>query len=289
MQKAWLVGADIGGTKMLMLAENENRREERQISTGPSFSGKQAEEMLRAFVSQLPVGPAAIGIAIPGLVDGGGAVVSSDVLPLLAGWHPDSKSFGAPVIVVNDAEAALWEATVEAKSPPHMAVVVVGTAVGAAFRVNGQILRGSSGWAGELGSLRLGVGNAAVPLDEVAGGAAILRRLDVSAEDLVALVGRDDRRALKAIADAGTALGTGLAIVMNLFNPSAIVLGGGTLRWPGYVDAAIDAARTNTLPALFRSCSISVTSRGGHLVGKGALRVATQSASSGALGGARPR
>jgi glucokinase len=281
MEKAWLVGVDIGGTKMLMLAENENQREERQISTGPSFAVEQAEAALRAFVSQLPAGPAAIGVAVPGLVDAEGTVVSSDVLPLLAGWHPDSKSFGAGVVVVNDAEAALWEAAAETGSPPHLAVVVVGTAVGAAFRVNGQILRGASGWAGEIGSLRLGAGEAAVPLDEVAGGAAILRRLDVCSEELVALVERGDRRALKAIADAGAALGAALAIVMNLFNPSAIVLGGGTLRWSGYVDAAMDAARGKALPALFRSCEILVPSDPADLVGRGALRLAAQSVSSG--------
>jgi glucokinase len=281
MEKAWLVGVDIGGTKMLMLAENEDQREERLITTGPSFSGERAEAALRVFVSQLPVRPASIGIAVPGLVDDDGTVVSSDVLPLLARWHPDSSSCGAPVVMVNDAEAALWEAAAETESPPNMAVVVVGTAVGAAFRVNGQILRGASGWAGELGSLRLGSRDTTATIDEVAGGAAILRRLDVSIEELVELVGCDDRRALKAIADAGAALGSALAIVVNLFNPSSIVLGGGTLRWPGYVDAATNAARANTLPALFQSCSISVTSDHTHLVVKGALRVAAQTASSG--------
>ncbi|WP_082127289.1 ROK family protein [Calothrix sp. 336/3] len=136
---------------------------------------------------------------------------------------------------------ALFEAIHGLEANATASVIMVGTGIGAAFYVNGQVLRGTSGWAGELGSIPISsvVGNSSQTLDRLASGAAIVKKLGVDGEQLSALVDRGDSHTLEAIREAGYSLGLGIATVINIFNPSLIVLAGGTLRWSGYLEAAL--------------------------------------------------
>lgn len=58
------VGVDIGGTKMLLLAQGEDIRARWQITTGDRFSGADAEAEIAKFIQTLPTPPTSIGIAI---------------------------------------------------------------------------------------------------------------------------------------------------------------------------------------------------------------------------------
>lgn len=64
----------------------------------------------------------------------------------------------------------------------------------------------------------------------MASSAAILQRLGVESDRLISLVREGDSNALEVISEAGYFLGFGIATVINIFNPSLIVLGGGTLK-----------------------------------------------------------
>lgn len=66
--------------------------------------------------------------------------------------------------------------------------------------------------------------------------------------------------------------GLGLATLINLLNPSRLVLAGGTLRYPGYAEAALQAARRFALPQLAGACSIELATDGETLVARGAAR-----------------
>lgn len=152
---------------------------------------------------------------------------------------------------------------------------MVGTGIGAAFQTNGAILRGARSWAGELGSIPMGKG---MTLDMQASGAAILQNLRVDAEKLVDLVERGDCAALNSIWEAGEALGLGIATVINLLNPELVVLGGGTLRWQGYLKAALTSAQKHALPDLWDVCRIDTRVDDPDLVARGAMYAASSSA-----------
>jgi predicted NBD/HSP70 family sugar kinase len=120
-----------------------------------------------------------------------------------------------------------------------------------------------------LGSMPMGD---ARTLDECASGAAILQKLGVSVEAIDSMVAGGESVAIETIEQAGLTLGIGLATLINLLNPEAIVLGGGTLRWRGYLDAAIDSAQKYALPDLWAACQLQVSPHSGDLVALGAAR-----------------
>ncbi len=272
------VGIDIGGSKMLLLALAEplrmridgERQIRAQIATGRDFAAADAQAEIDRFIAGLPTPPRSIGIAIPGLVDRHGIAIACDVLPQLVGWQPASTLASiCPVKVLNDAEAALLQVVADLQPQKVIVVVMVGTGIGAAIWINGAIFRGANGWAGELGSMPMGDGRT---LDDLASGAAILGELGVSVQILNDSISAGDTTTIKTIERAGSSLGKGLATLINLLNPEAIVLGGGTLRWRGYLDAAIDSARQYALPDLWAACQLQVSPHGGDLVALGAAR-----------------
>jgi predicted NBD/HSP70 family sugar kinase len=98
--------------------------------------------------------------------------------------------------------------------------------------------------------------------------------LDLDLDSLIALVAANDPTALQSIEHSGTALGLGLATLINLFNPEAIVLAGGTLRWQGYLAAAVQSAQRHSLPDLWAACQLQTSPHEEDLVGLGAMRFA---------------
>jgi predicted NBD/HSP70 family sugar kinase len=272
------VGIDIGGTKMFFLAKTAEGDKTRKIDTGANFSGEDADRAISSFLEELTAPPSSIGIAIPGLVnDETGEVVYCDVLPKLDGWLPlVKKESVCPVRILNDADGALIEAKHEVGSAKNLVLIVIGTAVGASFWIDNQFLRGSQGWAGELGSIPIKTGDGVITLDQLAGGSFLLKRLGMDAQQLATLVEQGDAGALAAITQAGQALGLGIATVINIFNPEVVVLAGGTLRWTGYVEAALSSAKENSVPVLWAGCRVHISSHGGTLVAQGVMRAAAE-------------
>jgi glucokinase len=262
------VGIDIGGSKMLLVAQSEGIVEHRyQCSTGANFSIAQVESTIAEFIDTLTRSPTSIGMAIPGLVDESGRVIACDVLPQLEGWLLSSNY---PLRVVNDAEAALCK-TIDGLDPKSTTIMMmVGTGIGAGIYVKGQILRGAKGWAGELGSIPIGTENGIMTLDKLASGAAILARSGGDMERLIRSVESRDEATLQIIRDAGRGLGLGMATVINIFNPDSIVLAGGTLAWDGYLEAALTSAEEFSLPDLWAATGVIQSPYGGDLVALGA-------------------
>jgi glucokinase len=266
------IGIDIGGSKMLLIALSEGVVKYRyECSTGANFSIERAESIITEFIDTLPREPTSIGMAIPGLVDESGRVIACDVLPQLEGWLLSSNY---PLRVVNDAEAALSKIIdgIDPKSTTIM--IMVGTGIGAGIYVNGQILRGAKGWAGELGSIPIATEHGIMTLDRLASGAAILARSGGDMESLIRSVESRDEATLKLISDAGRALGLGMATVINIFNPDSIVLAGGTLAWAGYLEAALTSAKEFSLPDLAAATAVQESPYGADLVALGAALVA---------------
>jgi predicted NBD/HSP70 family sugar kinase len=239
------VGIDFGGTKALMVACWPNGTVDvERASTGFGSHRHDLEGLVDSFVAGLRLAPRAIGLAVPGLVDTG-KVVTSDVLPCLDGWEPALRwGGGRPVVVENDVRAGLAQ-VLDENDLGTTALIMTGTGIAVAVRTSGVVIAGANGWAGELGSIPLWTQEAIRTLDELASGASVLRRLAEETDP-----------ADTVIAQAGRFFGLGVATVVNLFNPTRLVIGGGALRHEGYLANALTVARTFSLAPNWSACTV---------------------------------
>jgi predicted NBD/HSP70 family sugar kinase len=197
--------------------------------------------------------PAGVTLAVPGLVHSVSGVVSlapnlhwTDV-PVLDGLRR-RLDLDCPMRVENDANLsaiAEWSMGAEARTP-DLVYLTGEVGVGGGAIVGGRLLRGADGLSGEVGHLALGdpaevCGCGRRGCWETAVGLAALLRHAAEPDDPVRDPSRDletrlaevgrraeagDERTLAALASVGTALGAGAAVLINLFNPRVVVLGG---------------------------------------------------------------
>ncbi|MCL2316999.1 MAG: ROK family transcriptional regulator [Actinomycetia bacterium] len=236
------------------------------------------EAVLRTFLS----GAASsrllgIGVATPGTVgEQSVGVVESTQL----GWaampvgHALRRAFGLPVLVDNNVNALAMAEILygRARGCANAVVVTIGTGVGAAVIVDGTILRGHAGGAGEIGHipmiedgpvcqcgargcLEALVGEQALVAEArergILDGAEGIDRLREAAAD-------GDPAALGVFARAGHLLGRALAGVVNTLDPEAVILlGEGVTAWPYWAAAFERAFRAGLVPAL-RAVPVSV-------------------------------
>jgi len=191
----------------------------------------------------------AVGVGVPGFIRRDrGVVVSSPNFP---DWRDVplrrllQRGMAVPLILENDANAAaLGEAWLGAGCGARgtLVMVTLGTGVGGGLVLDGGLLAGRDGMAGEIGHQtvdpngpRCGCGNHGCleMYASLTGLAANYRRRggrhgeDLSGEELARRARQGDVQAQKVFADMGWALGITLANLINLLNPSRIVLGGG--------------------------------------------------------------
>jgi len=184
------------------------------------------------------------GIGIPGPVDRArGTAGSATILPGWVGLRIASEMeerLGVPVQIENDANlGALAELTWGAgRDCANFAYVKAATGIGAGLVVDGRLLRGATGTAGEIGHTTLderGIlcycGNRGC-LETVASGPAIVELVGpvhgahLTLARIVELAGEGDLRCKRAIADAGREIGVAVAGLCNLINPERVIVGG---------------------------------------------------------------
>jgi predicted NBD/HSP70 family sugar kinase len=185
-----------------------------------------------------------IGVGLGGHIDSRtGRCVHSGVM----GWDdvdvagPLSARTGLPVVVNNDVNSLViaerWFGGV--RDIDSFAVITTGPGVGCGLMLDGELIIGPTGLAGEIGHIPLeatGVpcacGNRGC-LETMASDSAVLRMINSTEDTLCPTVteaidrARDgDRTALNAFATMGEALGRALATLVNLLNLQRIVLTG---------------------------------------------------------------
>ncbi|MFD7227904.1 ROK family protein [Streptomyces sp. NPDC059881] len=272
------VGVDIGGTKLLMIAEGKDLETPlaRRLTTGAATGPADIEAAVRAFLADNSLKPTALGIAVPGLVEDG-QVKISDVLPQLAGWRGIHHN-GSPQLLVNDIRGALAQEAAGLATTSSAVVIVCGTAVGSAYLCEGRVVRGSRGWAGEIGSMPVRTPQGVKRLDDLAGGGAIVRAVGKPPEEIHDALASGDPRTQQIVNAAGEAFGLAVASLVNILNPDAVRIAGGTLGYAGYADTALATARTHALPELWDVCSINRIGATEPVVARGAMRLAVAAA-----------
>ncbi len=165
----WVIGIDLGATKIalgLLTPENKktsSRRILTQAAEGPTVVVERIAQSVAELESDLPVGERieAIGICTPGPVDHESGMLLDP--PNLAGLHntPLRKMLAdrltLPVVLEHDAKAAaLGEYYFGiGRDERSMVYIVIGTGVGAAFILEGQLYRGMHNSAGEVGGFTI--------------------------------------------------------------------------------------------------------------------------------------
>jgi glucokinase len=166
------------------------------------------------------------------------------------------KNLGVPVKIDNDANvAALGEAWSGAgQGVQHLVCFTLGTGVGGGIIINGNIYQGFSGFAGELGHIKVLAGDEAIQCGcgqfgcvesissatgivymakeaVVSGQQTSLRAIaDISAKDVVDAAQAGDEVARSIVERAAEYLGKALSISAVILNPQRFVIGGGVVK-----------------------------------------------------------
>ncbi|KKN61268.1 hypothetical protein LCGC14_0523480 [marine sediment metagenome] len=251
----WLIGIDLGGTKteVILMDRQSNERFRKRVPT-PAGDYPATLKTIRSLVldaeAQAGSGDLPVGIGIPGSVSGITGLVKNGNSTWLNG-QPMQDDLCAllqrPVTVTNDANClALSEATDGAGANHNLVfAAILGTGCGAGISVNGRILSGPNGVAGEWGHNPL----AWTPQSELAlrpcfcgrygcnetflsGIGLSLTHKRLSGQecpdlDIVDNACKGDAAAAETLNQYLEHLARGLAAVINVLDPDIIVLGGG--------------------------------------------------------------
>lgn len=262
------IGLDVGGTKILGVAVDPDRPgdllAEERIPTPEGGAGL-VDALVELMGSLTAAGaPASVGVGVPGLVDRAGRLHMGPHLRRVQDL-PLASLLGArtglPAAVDNDANChALAERACGAAAGHEEALVVtLGTGIGAGIITGGRLLRGATGFAGEPGHMIVdpsgppcpcgkrgcwerfasGTGLGRLARDAAAGGqldaAVDLAGGDpeaVRGEHVTAAARAGDAQALDVLGHLAHWIALGLANLVNILDPSVVVIGG------GLVDAA---------------------------------------------------
>ncbi len=189
-----VAGVDVGGTKtsVVIVDARDCVHYERVAPTERASLVGQIAGLVDGARRELGRDVSAVGVAIPGHVDPEGGSVSVAVnlgitdLPL---GPMLQAALGVPVFVEHDARAAaMWLSTQGAEGPAHapasVAYLAIGTGISAGVVLDGALLRGDNGFAGEVGHLVADPDGVACAcglrgcLETVAAGPAISRQAD---------------------------------------------------------------------------------------------------------------
>jgi glucokinase-like ROK family protein len=231
------------------------------IDDGPEIGIKTIDENIHSFLAQsgLTINDiGAVGIGVPGPINLEFGTVNAP--PIMAGWdrYPIrdrlKEIWGVPISLNNDAEmGALGEwAYGVGRGETNLVYIKVGTGIGAGLLLDGRIYHGTTGSAGEIGHMTIEedgpictCGNYGC-LEAIVGGHAIANQAiravyrgertvissiqpidSITSRHVLSAAKRGDLIAQRIIIDAGKHLGTAISGVINLINPSTIIIGGG--------------------------------------------------------------
>lgn len=331
----YVIGVDLGRSHLTLLLTNlagqivARRSGPFDASLGPEICLRQVIASLMDFTVEHQIGwhqIIGVGLGIPGPMDAASRMLVRP--PRMPGWdHFDMRTVmehacKVPMYFDNDANmGARGESQYgAARNVDNMAYVKVATGIGCGLIVNGDIYRGSSGAAGELGHVTIDdngpvcdCGNRGC-LEVVAGAAAVTmaasrgvypdrgarstghdghdrhdadvsaaagpRRADpLDVADVVHAAQAGDTVAQEAIAGAGYHIGIALAGLVNIFNPSLILLDGSMARAGEFLLGPIrQGIARRSLAASSAATRIEMAQLGDNAIALGAVAIVVEAA-----------
>ncbi|HSW51264.1 MAG TPA: ROK family protein [Bryobacteraceae bacterium] len=260
------IGLDLGGTNFRAAAVDPEGSVLDRVSAATNSAGGR-EAILSSIVSAIETlrrgrpqdELAGIGVALAGFIEmEKGLVLSSPNIPAFENFAARDEigaRLGSPVILENDANAAaLGEKWMGAgRGVDDLVLLTLGTGIGGGIVIGGQVLHGSQGMAAEVGHITVNptgipcaCGNAGC-LEKHASATAIATMArhmalgdDLTSEDVHRLAVAGNPLAVRVFESMGSALGTGLAALVQIFNfPLYLLSGGVTAAWDMFAPAML--------------------------------------------------
>ena len=253
-----VVAVDLGGTQLrtAVFSPTGTMLVRHSVST-PKHGGQgtiiaTVAEEIRAAATMAGRPMAQVGVSALGPVDPStGAVRTAPTLPDFDDVPLGANlrdALGVPVEVFNDANAAAvaeWRLGA-GRGTDSFCYVTVSTGIGCGIINDGELVTGHSGYAGELGRLRIPTASGLARLEEISSGTAIaaaaraalgngvetsLRHLPhaeaLTAADVAVAANTGDPLAQRIYTGAAETLGIQLATLTKIIDPETIALGGG--------------------------------------------------------------
>ncbi|WP_081392948.1 ROK family protein [Paenibacillus odorifer] len=293
----YAVGVDIGGTKINagLVTPQGNVVHTVSLSTKAGLTKTvdraiQAIQKLMNEVTAMHAGMQfkGIGVGTAGQIDweAGSIRSASELIPGYAGTDLKAllqTQFQLPVIVDNDVNVlALTEKYLgSCIGVEDFICLALGTGVGGAIIVEGRLVHGSWGGAGELGHLSVDfkgptcVCGGKGCLEHYASGTSIARRMrekltlnnepldNLESRDVIARWREGDRLATEVMEETIAALGAAFASFIHIFNPKVIVIGGGVAEAGELLFEGIRReVATRTMPSMLEGVRIEAAYRG---------------------------
>jgi len=243
------LGLDLGGTNIKWVVVEHDGEAWRsldrdQVATraadGPDAVVARLATVGAEAIGRWP-GVSSVGIGVPGLYDPI-AGTARFLVNLPGAWAgqpvggPVGGALGLPAFLINDARAfGLAELRLGAgRGASSMIGLTLGTGVGGVVAIDGRVLHGHDGTAGEIGHQTIdpdgpwcGCGNrgcleAFTRADQIATACGT-----ATAEEAVVRAGAGDLRAIDGLARIGRYLGIGIANMIAVLSPDKVVIGGG--------------------------------------------------------------
>ncbi len=272
--------------------------QEMYVRDGPDLIMPRIKEAVEAVLDGAGINRSsvkAIGMGVPGPVEfSTGRPVTP---PLMPGWHLYpvrdylESAFSRPVYVDNDvnimALGERWSGI--GQDVDNFIFVKIGTGIGCGIVCQGKVYRGADGSAGDIGHIAVGddatvcrCGNTGC-LEALAGGWAIgrnaeriaregisetlARRLQeagsLTAVDVSAALSEGDPVVIEVVRQSGQAIGRVLAGLVNFYNPSLIVIGGGVAKVGDLLLAAVrETVYRRSLPLATRHIVVRASALG---------------------------
>jgi predicted NBD/HSP70 family sugar kinase len=215
-------GVDIGGSKIKAVLLKGLSRQNTELFAIDTSRNKheflrKLEDLIFKVSGKKPV--AGIGIGVPGMIDAGrGILIKATNLPFLDNWKVKDffSRFASGVRIDNDSRCFLrgeasWGA---ARGYKNVVGVALGTGIGGGIMIDGKIYYGKNNSAGEVGHHIMQIKSLKSVLGEV--GESKIK----SFENLAS------RKAFER-GNQSWVVGIGIANLINILDPDAVVLGGG--------------------------------------------------------------
>lgn len=288
--KKYAIGIDLGGTNLRVALVSEDGEIARKIKKPSSEPVLDAILAAIAEIQQPEI--AGIGLGVAGLIDRRrGRVYISPNLHAIEGVdlvREIRSRFNVPVLIENDANvAALGEKTAGAgKGFDNFVLLTLGTGIGGGIIHKGKLLDvsaeighmsinadaekcpcGNIGCLETYASARAMITKAVIMLEKET--ESILKECckgsiyKITPEDIYKAALEGDALSREILKDAGRFLGVGIANIINIMSPEAIILAGGLIgAWNIYVQEAIKEASRRAFKELFDAVKIIPSSLG---------------------------
>ncbi|MET7312797.1 ROK family transcriptional regulator [Streptomyces sp. NPDC005134] len=294
-----VIGVDFGHTHLRVAVGNlahqvlAEESEPLDVDASSAQGFGRAEQLVNRLIETTGISPGkviGVGLGVPGPIDvESGTLGSTSILPGWTGINPSEElaaRLGVPVYVDNDANlGALGELVWgSGRGVKDLAYIKVASGVGAGLVIDGHIYRGPGGTAGEIGHITLDesgpvcrCGNRGC-LETFTAARYVLPLLrpghgpDLTMERVVQLAREGDPGCRRVIGDVGRHIGSGVANLCNLLNPSRVVLGGSLAEAGELVLAPIrDSVSRYAIPSAARQLSVLPGALGARAEVLGAL------------------